>query len=63
LTHEYVIDSGVFAISILSAEEVEMVRRFGYKSGRVVDKFDGVEYVVGKTGSPIIKESLAFFRM
>jgi flavin reductase (DIM6/NTAB) family NADH-FMN oxidoreductase RutF/rubredoxin len=60
LTHEYVIDSGVFAISILSAEEEEMVRRFGYKSGRVVDKFDGVEYVVGKTGSPILKESLAF---
>ncbi|MDF2500694.1 MAG: hrb [Anaerosporomusa subterranea] len=60
LTHEYVIDSGVFAISILSADDIEMVRRFGYKSGRVVDKFDGVEYVVGKTGSPILKESLAF---
>ncbi len=60
LTHEYVMDSGVFAISILSAEDVDMVRRFGYQSGRVADKFAGVEYVIGKTGSPILQASLAF---
>lgn len=60
LTHEYVIESGVFAISILSADDVDMVRRFGYKSGRVMDKFEGIEYVSGKTGSPVLKESLAF---
>lgn len=60
LTHEYVMESGVFAISILSADDTEMVRRFGYKSGRALDKFDGVDYVTGRTGSPILKASLAF---
>lgn len=60
LTHEYVMSSGVFAISILSADDVEMVRRFGYKSGRAIDKFAGVDYLAGRTGSPILAASLAF---
>lgn len=60
LTHEYVMDSGAFAISILSADELDMVRRFGYQSGRTVNKFAGLDYVIGKTGSPILSDSLAF---
>lgn len=60
LTHEFVKSSGVFAISILGREDIEMVKRFGYKSGRVTDKFAGVEYVTGPTGCPILKESVAF---
>ena len=60
LTHEYVSKSGSFAISILSADELAMVRLFGYKSGRTVDKFAGIDYVAVKTGAPILKEALAF---
>ena len=60
LTHEYVMDSGTFAISILSADDVEMVRRFGYKSGRIINKFEGIKYTPGRTGSPILQASLAF---
>ena len=60
LTHEYVMDSGLFSISILSANDLDMVKRFGYKSGRNFNKFEGVEYVTGRTGSPILKASLAF---
>lgn len=60
LTHEFVMDSGVFAISILSSDDVEMVKRFGYKSGRTMDKFAEVEYILGRTGSPVLKASLAF---
>lgn len=60
LTHEFVTDSGVFAISILRQNDVEMVRRFGYRSGRLADKFAGVEYISGRTGCPILKASLAF---
>ena len=60
LTHEYLMDSGVFAVSILTTSQVEAVRRFGYQSGRTTDKFAGVEYVSGKNGCAILKNCLAY---
>lgn len=60
LTHEYVTTSGVFAVSMLGSEQTDAVRRFGYQSGRTVDKFAGVEYISGKNGCPILKDCLAY---
>ena len=60
LTHEYVAQSGVLAISILEQSDLEMVRTFGYKSGRQVDKFAGVEYIKGQNGCPILKKCVAY---
>lgn len=58
LTHEYIKDSGVFSVSILSQDTpLPFIGRFGFKCGRDIDKCDGVEYVLGKTGSPIILEN------
>lgn len=37
-----------------------MVRNFGYKSGREVDKFKKVKCVPGKLGSPIIEDCIAY---
>lgn len=61
LTYEYVMNSGVFAVSILAAEQMDAVRRFGYQTGRKVDKFDGVEYIAGVNGCPILKNCLGYF--
>ncbi len=61
LTHEYVMDSGVFAVSMLAADQTEAVRRFGYQSGRNMDKFAGIEYLSGQNGCPILKNCLAYF--
>lgn len=60
LTHEYVMNSGVFTISMLAADQSEAVRRFGYRSGRTADKFAEVEFILGQNGCPILKQCLAY---
>ncbi|WP_425057781.1 FMN reductase (NADH) RutF [Sporomusa carbonis] len=60
LTHEYVMASGVFAVSVLGINQMEAVRRFGYKSGRTSDKFAGIEYIAGRNGCPVLKDCLAY---
>ncbi|TEU02131.1 MAG: flavin reductase, partial [Dehalococcoidia bacterium] len=48
-------DSGVFTISILEQETpLGFIGRFGFKSGREVDKLDGVTYKLGETKAPIV---------
>lgn len=60
LTNEYVKSSGVLSICILGQSALDLVRNFGFKSGREVDKFQGVEYTVGLTGAPMIKDCIAY---
>jgi flavin reductase (DIM6/NTAB) family NADH-FMN oxidoreductase RutF len=57
LTHEFIHKSGVFAISILAQDApLSLIGRFGFKSGREVDKFDGENCRLGKNGCPVIAE-------
>jgi flavin reductase (DIM6/NTAB) family NADH-FMN oxidoreductase RutF/rubredoxin len=60
LTHEYVSESGCFSVSLLGQEQFDMVRTFGYKSGRVSEKFANVTYVLGKNGCPILCNCMAY---
>lgn len=60
LTHEYVMASGLFAVSMLSSDQTDAVHRFGYKSGRDTDKFAGVDYIAGQNGCPILTNCLAY---
>jgi flavin reductase (DIM6/NTAB) family NADH-FMN oxidoreductase RutF/rubredoxin len=58
LTHEYISKSKVFSISILPENtSMKFIGTFGFKSGRDIDKFDGVDYKIGKTKSPIIMDN------
>jgi ferric-chelate reductase [NAD(P)H] len=58
LTHEFITKSKVFAVSVLEQEtDMKFIGRFGFKSGRDEDKFKGVNYKIGVTGSPIIMEN------
>jgi rubredoxin/flavin reductase (DIM6/NTAB) family NADH-FMN oxidoreductase RutF len=62
LTHEYIAESRVFAVSILSEEApMPFVGRFGFRSGREVDKFNQVRYTVGQTGVPIVLDDTVGF--
>ena len=55
LTHEFIKDSGVFTVSILSQDTpLSFVGKFGFKSGRDTDKLDGVNYKTGETQAPIV---------
>jgi len=58
LTHEFVQASKVLAVSILSQETpMEFIGRFGFKSGRDVDKFKDLQPVLGVTGAPIVLDN------
>ena len=55
LTHEYIQESKVFTVSILSTQAtMKFIGLFGFRCGRDVDKFKDVEYKIGKTGAPIV---------
>lgn len=57
LTHEYIEESGVFSISILAKDlPRKTLGDFGFKTGRDVDKFADVEYMLGETGAPILTD-------
>ncbi len=61
LTSEYIQKSRVFSISVLQQDvNLEFLGPWGFKSGRSVDKFNGIEYKTGITGVPLVlSKSLA----
>ncbi len=65
LTHEIIEKSGIFSASIMSEETpMKFIGTFGFKSGRDMDKFDGIRYRYGKLKIPIITEhSLAYLEV
>jgi flavin reductase (DIM6/NTAB) family NADH-FMN oxidoreductase RutF/rubredoxin len=57
-TADLIKQSGFFSFSVLSEKaNPEIIGNFGYKSGRDLDKFEGVSYFTGKTGIPIVTDS------
>lgn len=59
-THDMIKGSGVFAVNVLSPDVISTARHFGLKSGRKTDKFEGVDYFTSVTGSPILKDCVAW---
>ncbi len=60
---EIIKQSGAFAFSVLSEKaSTGLIGDFGYRSSREIDKFKGLNYFIGETGSPIVTDScLAWF--
>jgi len=55
---EIIKQSGAFAFSVLGEQaSTGLIGDFGYRSGREIDKFKGVNFFIGETGSPIITDS------
>jgi len=64
LTHEMIRQSGRFAISVLDRTNLaspEVVRRFGFQSGRDADKFSGFRHEVTAHGIPYLPTAVAVF--
>ncbi|MFW6150607.1 MAG: flavin reductase family protein [Chloroflexota bacterium] len=58
LTWEYVNGSRLFSASVLRQDTpLVFIGRFGFKSGRGMDKFDGIGYKVGETGAPVVLDN------
>ena len=57
-TNECVSETKAFAVSVLAKDTpLQFIGRFGFKSGRDFDKFEGVNYKMGKTGVPIVLDN------
>ncbi len=54
--------SGVFSVSILAEQcSMDILSRFGYKSGRDINKMEGIELREGETSVPIVlNDTIAF---
>lgn len=64
LTHDMIAVSGKFCISVLNREDpacADIVRRFGFQSGRDVDKFADFEHKQNKQGIPYLPEAIAVY--
>jgi flavin reductase (DIM6/NTAB) family NADH-FMN oxidoreductase RutF len=59
-SHTLIKESGIFAINVLTAEQVELAKRFGYKSGRKIDKFAGLDYLPAGSGAPVLPQAYAY---
>ncbi|MGC9503531.1 flavin reductase family protein [Baaleninema sp.] len=59
-SHAMIKASGVFALSFLEAGQKEMAQQFFKPQRRVGNKFEDVEFVLGETGCPIIKDALGY---
>lgn len=60
-THEFLQESGKFAVSILAERQELLGGHFGLQSGRKLNKFTGLDYFTAQTGAPILQECCAWF--
>lgn len=55
LTHEYIAESGYFAVSVLREDTpLSFIGLFGFKSGRTEDKFRDIEFKKLESGCPVV---------
>jgi len=61
-SHDLIYQTGAFALHVLHAEQVPLVQRLGFVSGRDRDKLDDVPHTLGtKTGVPILADCYCWF--
>lgn len=60
-THELVIKSGQFAITILSSEQKELSDRFAGKVPDIKDRFEGIGTETLMMDAPLLRGGIAYF--
>ena len=59
LTHEFIRESKCFTVSVISQDTpLSFIGRFGFKSGRDIDKFEGINYKTGETQAPVVTDNI-----
>jgi len=64
LTHEMILQSGRFCISVLDRENPasgDLIKRFGFQSGRDVDKFADCAHELNEQGIPFLPDAVAVY--
>ena len=58
LSHEFIKESRVFTVSVLSQNTpLSFIGHFGFKSGRDMDKLEGINYKTGETQAPVVTDN------
>lgn len=52
--------SKCFCINVLGLGDTDLARKFGFTSGNKENKFEGMAYRRGETGSPILEAALSY---
>lgn len=60
-THDLVLQSGAFGVTLLAADQQELSDRFAGRLSDDDNRFDGLETFTLKTGSPLLYGGLAVF--
>ena len=60
-THDLVVKSGMFSVTILTAAQKELSDRFAGKIPNIIDRFAGVPTETISLDSPVFKEGMAYF--
>ena len=58
--HEMITSSGQFAVNVLGANQVELASRFGFTTGREVDKFEGISTQQTPATNPLLPDAFAY---
>ena len=59
-THDIILESGTFALSVLREDQVDVATHFAETSGEYHDKLHGIPYGQSHGGSPILLDCLAY---
>ncbi len=59
-SYSLLVGGGGFAVSVLSRDQLHLARHFGTRSARETDKLAGIAWRSGRTGAPILIESVAY---
>lgn len=60
-THGLIEKARYFAVNTLPDGRQDLAKHFGFKSGRKVDKFEGISFFDAPNGSPVLNDALAYF--
>lgn len=61
LSHDLIFETGKFALHLLHKEQIDLVIKLGFVSGRDRDKLGDVPHRLGSTGTPILEDCYAWF--
>ncbi|HVN58671.1 MAG TPA: flavin reductase [Bacteroidales bacterium] len=64
-TSEFIIRTAAFSVSVLDRDaSSDLISRFGYRSGKEINKMDGLDLSYGVTGVPIVlNDSIAWLEL
>ncbi len=61
-THEFIKKNRSFVVNVLNRDTgMVLIGRFGFKSGRDIDKFDGIKHRLTQLENPILEENSTAF--